>query len=280
MSGASEDAFPFCDLALARRLEMTEAWANLRFVEARARVEPEVGACWSEVAGAYAMYDGVDSPSTQTFGLGLSRMVTDDEMDHIEEFYRSRGAPVFHEVSPLADVALIGLLNRRGYHPLEFTSVLVQPIRSDRPRPESARAAGVQVRLIRDDERELWAQTSALGWSEFTEHAAVILDLARVVASNPDALSFLVEIDGLTAATGAMILRDGVALLAGASTVPDRRRRGAQLALLDERLKYASEHGCDLAMMGAQPGSSSQRNAERNGFRIAYTRLKWRLGPG
>jgi hypothetical protein len=30
-------------------------------------------------------------------------------------------------------------------------------------------------------------------------------------------------------------------------------------------------------MMGALPGSASQRNAERNGFRIAYTRIKWRL---
>ena len=35
--------------------------------------------------------------------------------------------------------------------------------------------------------------------------------------------------------------------------------------------------GCDLAMMGAEPGSSSQRNAERQGFRIAYTRTKWIL---
>jgi hypothetical protein len=30
-------------------------------------------------------------------------------------------------------------------------------------------------------------------------------------------------------------------------------------------------------MMGAQPGSASQRNAERHGFRIAYTRIKWQL---
>jgi hypothetical protein len=28
-------------------------------------------------------------------------------------------------------------------------------------------------------------------------------------------------------------------------------------------------------MMGALPGSPSQRNAERHGFRIAYTRTKW-----
>jgi hypothetical protein len=31
--------------------------------------------------------------------------------------------------------------------------------------------------------------------------------------------------------------------------------------------------------MGAAPGSGSQRNAERHGFRIAYTRVKWKR-PG
>jgi hypothetical protein len=61
--------------------------------------------------------------------------------------------------------------------------------------------------------------------------------------------------------------------------VPDGRHRGAQLALLAARLNVASGLGCDLAMMAALPGSGSQRNAERNGFRIAYTRTKWRLVP-
>jgi hypothetical protein len=86
--------------------------------------------------------------------------------------------------------------------------------------------------------------------------------------------------DGRAIAGGALCIDDGVALLAGASTVPEGRRRGAQLALLDGRLRYAVEQGCDIAMMCAAPGSSSQRNAERHGFRIAYTRIKWRLGPG
>jgi hypothetical protein len=55
------------------------------------------------------------------------------------------------------------------------------------------------------------------------------------------------------------------------------RRRGLQGALLQERMRYAAEHGCDLAMMVAEAGSNSQRNAERKGFRVAYTRLKWKL---
>ena len=54
------------DHSLACRLERTEALANARFVEARARLEPGSGAAWIEVTGAYAMYDGAHSPCTQT----------------------------------------------------------------------------------------------------------------------------------------------------------------------------------------------------------------------
>src|SRR5262249_60217995 len=88
---------------------------------------------------------------------------------------------------------------------------------------------------------------------------------------------FPAEHDGRPIATGALSLRGRVALLAGASTIPEGRGRGAQHSLLAARLAYAVEQGRDLAMMGASPGSGSQRNAERHGFRIAYTRTKWRL---
>jgi hypothetical protein len=66
-------------------------------------------------------------------------------------------------------------------------------------------------------------------------------------------------------------------LFGGSATVPELRCRGLQL--LHERMRYAFDHGCDLAMMVAHPGSDSHRNAERKGFRIAYTRTKWRLCP-
>jgi GNAT superfamily N-acetyltransferase len=276
MDGASERTFPFSDLALARRLETAEARSNAGFVEARAALFPDRGAEWIEAAGVYAMFDGTNSPCTQTFGLGLSKTVTGAEMEIIEEFFRRRGAPVFHEVSPLADAALLALLNERGYRPIEFTSVLVRPIRRDTRRTDSCNER-IRVRLILEEERDLWAQTSARGWSEFTEYADLMLEMARVSAEWSGALSFMAELDGQPIATGALSITDGVALLAGASTIPEGRRQGAQLALLDARLRFASEQGCDLAMMCAQPGSSSQRNAERHGFRIAYTRIKWRL---
>lgn len=61
----------YSDKNLAQQLERTEARSNAHFVEARAAMSPESGVGWIEVAGAYAMFDGEESPLTQTFGLGL-----------------------------------------------------------------------------------------------------------------------------------------------------------------------------------------------------------------
>lgn len=267
----------FSDLSLSRRLERTEARGNAEFVEARAKVFPESGACWIEAAGAYAMFDGVESPVTQTFGLGMFAEPTAEDLARIEEFFRERAAPVFHEVSPLADAPTLALLNGRGYRPIEFTSVMFRVLRPGVRFAERG-AEGVSVRAVGEGEHELWAQTSARGWSE-SGYGDFMLGLAQVSAKRADGLSFLAELDGRPVATGAMSVCEGVALLAGASTVPEARGRGAQLALLDARLRHAAERGCDLAMMCALPGSRSQRNAERQGFSIAYTRVKWGLHP-
>ena len=273
---ADEATQIFSDLSLARRLERAEGRGNAEFVEARARVSPEVGARWTEVAGAYAMFDGVESPLTQTFCLGLFGTATAEDLERVEAFFSERGAQVFHEVSPLADPALLELLNGRGYQPVEFTSVMFRSIRPG-ARFAELRGEEISVRIVGDGEHELWAQTAARGWGETEGLADFILGLAKVGAARADGLSFLAESGGRAVATGALSIHEGVALLAGASTVPEARGRGAQLALLDARLRHAAERGCDLAMMCALPGSASQRNAERQGFRIAYTRVKWRL---
>ena len=276
MNTRAEGSFLFADLTLTRRLERAEARSNAEFVETRARLFPDSGARWIEVAGAYAMYDGVTSPATQTFGLGLFAKVTPADMEQLETFFKENGAPVFHEISPLADLSLLALLNERGYHPMEFTSVMFRPIQRD-VHLTAARNPRIQVRLVSEEERELYAQTAAKGWSEFRELADQLPELMRISAKTPGERAFLAELDGRAIAAGRLIICHGVALLAGASTIPEARNQGAQLALLEGRLRAGAEAGCDIAMMGAMPGSASQRNAERHGFRIAYTRIKWRL---
>ena len=146
---------------LARRLERAEAVANARFVEARARAEPDSGARWMEVAGTYAMYDAPRSPCTQTFGLGLFQMPTP------------------------ADI--IG--------PVEWSSVLYLPLGAWLS-SGSARENSIQVRLVGPEEQELWARTAADGWRDSTDAADLPTSLMRVNAQREDPLSFLAEWEG------------------------------------------------------------------------------------
>jgi GNAT superfamily N-acetyltransferase len=264
------DAYPLSDLSLARRLERCEAKTNAAFVEARARLQPEIAATWMECAGAYALFDGAGSPLTQTFALGMFATPTATDLDTIERFFDERGAEVFHEVSPIAPPETLELLATRGYRPVELSSVMFRPIST-----ASAGDAGrVNARIASAEEVPLWSDVAAEGWREFGV-GDFVRDIGRISASSDGMTAFLAELDGRAIGTGAVGIHDGVAILAGASTIPDARKQGAQRALLAARLAYAAQHGCDLAMMAAAPGSASQRNAERQGFRIAYTRIKW-----
>ena len=239
------------------------------------------------------MFDGQQSPMTQTFGLGLFQPPTADDFEALETFFAERGAPAFHEVSPLADAATFELLNARGYQPVEFTGVMYRGLRGregqewregqeGREGKEGqeghegieGRRGNVIARRAGPGDTEACARAMAEGWRE-AGFSDFIYDMGRVYAASDGIELFLAELDGRAIASGVLSLTDGVAHLAGATTVPDGRRRGAQNALLDARLRFAAEQGCDLALVGAAPGSGSQRNAERNGFRIAYTRVKW-----
>jgi GNAT superfamily N-acetyltransferase len=168
-------------------------------------------------------------------------------------------------------------LNERGYQPIEFTSVMFRPLTREII-PGVPVNPKIVTRIIEPGEEKIWARTSASGWvTEMPEYFDFMNEFGEIGARCAGAKSFLAEIENQPIAAGALFVYDGAALLAGASTVPEGRRQGAQTALLEARLRYAVEHGCTIAMMGASPGSQSQRNAEKNGFRIAYTRTKWQL---
>lgn len=285
----------FMDKHLARRIERTEATINASFIDARlelARSRPAPGSperaaapegephaqeelAWRDFEGTYAMFDGLDSPMTQTFGLGLFEPACDGSLAAIEAFYRARRSPVLHEVSSLAGIETFALLSERGYHPVELSTVLAQPLDEQLVLPPMS--PELTVRFVAPHEAEVWTETSVLGWAVEPNLAGHIRAIAQVAFHNAAVTSFLVERNGKPIATGSLGAHEGVAFFAGASTIPGERGRGAQQALLAARLAEARRRGCDVAMMAAEPGSTSQRNAERNGFRVAYTRTKWRL---
>jgi GNAT superfamily N-acetyltransferase len=267
----------FSDLAVSRRLERAEGHACIAFAEARQRLFPGSGAEWMECGGAYAVFDGIGSPATQSFGLGLFEDLKSATLDAIEQFFLDRGAQVLHEVSPLVGVAALDLLCARHYRPIEISSVLYRPV--EKPAPEER--GNIRVRVTGPEEAQIWAAVNAQGWThEHPELLDFLLQTTAISSARAQSPCFLAELDGQPPAAGSLCVHDGVALFAGAATIPEMRGRGLQAALLRERMRYAFDHGCDLAMMGAEVGGNSQRNAERKGFRVAYTRMKWRLCRG
>ncbi len=51
------------------------------------------------------------------------------------------------------------------------------------------------------------------------------------------------------------------------------RGRGLQTGLLRVRMTAAAAAGCEYAVVVTQGGSASQRNCERLGFRVAYSKV-------
>jgi hypothetical protein len=93
------------DIALARRLERAEGYACRSFAKTAGRLLPERGSAWIECAGTWAVYDGLDSPLTQTFGLGLFEPVTPESLDMIERFFFERGCDVAMMVAEAGSVS-------------------------------------------------------------------------------------------------------------------------------------------------------------------------------
>jgi ribosomal protein S18 acetylase RimI-like enzyme len=83
---------------------------------------------------------------------------------------------------------------------------------------------------------------------------------------------YLASLDGEVVGGGAVRAVGDVAHLCGAATLPAFRRRGVQTTLVGARLVAAAEAGCRLCVTVTQPGSSSQRTMQRQGFALLYAR--------
>jgi hypothetical protein len=247
----------FAGRDLARRIEHAEA-ANSR----------AMGGVCLDVAGGCAVFVGPDSPLTQAVAVGLEGPVREAEIDRLEDFFCSRGAPVSIELAPLADSGFVESLARRGYRLTEFNNVMVR-------RMHGFEAAAVpRVRPMNIDERDLWSYTVGHGFFEQPELTDEEMGIGRVIFTSPGIRCYLgTAEDGDAVGGAAFAARDGVALLFADSTVARFRRRGVQSELIRARLNDAIALGCDLAAASTLPGTGSQRNYERMGFQVAYTRV-------
>jgi GNAT superfamily N-acetyltransferase len=267
---------PLLNLELARRIELAEALAAVEGAETLGRLRPGSGAAVERIAGGFAVYCGVNSPITQAVGMGLNGAVSEEEFNRLENFYRGRREPVRVEACPLADHSFIEQFGKRGYRVTEFSNVMALPLNAaSGTQPWPGPPEWMTIEKIGHDEIDLWTLTVSQGFAEHFPVTQEILEVMKMFALGPSAECYLARVDGKVAGGATLAIRNGVAGLFGASTLPAFRARGVQTALLHTRLTRAAEAGCDLAVSLALPGSTSHRNIVRRGFNVLYMRVKF-----
>ena len=241
--------------------------------EASAARFPELGSSWLEVGGGIAAYVESNSPANGTFGLGMGRTATVTDVRALERFFAERGERALAGICPLAHPSVLHTLSKRGWTPMAFENVLVRELRpaEEFPTPPD----DIEVRVVAtDDERELWAALASNGFSAPDDPLPAELRLARASADIAGSVAMVGYVDGRPAGTGEVAIDGDVAWLTTDATLPQFRRRGVQTALQRARLEVARDAGCTIAVTESLPGSASQRNMERLGFSVVYTRVE------
>lgn len=286
--------WPLMDRALAARLELVEAASAAAYAGSQALTDPGFGPASLELGGgAIAVYCGPDSPISRAIGLGMGNEPFDiASLDRAEAFYRQREHPVPVEVCPLADDGLLSALEARGYVVgAGFRHILIRPLECRLGRRQAPVPTCVSVSQVDKADAEavaLWVEMISLGFAGLNlggeglptagRGSAVDTSIARPTPGQPAVRLLQARADGELAGGGVLELRDDLALLRSQSTMPRFRGRGVQTEIVRQSLALAAAAGCRLAVVQTSPGTGSQRNMERAGFRIAYTKLTVTLG--
>ena len=260
------------DNALARRLESCEEMPQVMYARIFKKTRPEIGAAEEEICGGHMVFAGLGSPIGRVTGAGFDRALTKEDVEQIESFYRERKAPSQVDLTPLHRAEVFEMFKERGYGIAELNNVLYR--RLDPGETYPAPPKGCEIRRSHLEEAHV---TGKIVESAFFPDGApeAFQGLIAPLYQMENARAFVATVDGKPVAcgTGLVISEHCVFALCGAGTLADYRGRGLQTALLRARMDAATKAGCEYAVVVTQGGTTSQRNAERLGFQVAYSKV-------
>ena len=262
----------FVDKAFARRLESVEEMPQVLYARTFQKTRPEIGAAEEEICGGHMIFAGLGSPIGRTTGVGLDRPFTAEDLNRVEQFYRAHKAPSQVDLCPMHEATVFEMFKERGYAIAELNNVLFRKLDAQETFPPPP--ARFEIRRSRLEEADA---AGAIVESAFFPDGApeAFRGLIAPFYQMERALAFVASVEGRLVAcgTGLVIPEHRVFALCGAGTLGEFRGRGLQTALLRARMAAAVEAGCEYAVVVTQGGTTSQRNAERLGFRVAYSKV-------
>lgn len=263
---------------LAKRFEAADSTRMLQIAEKLNRDLGEQKNTHLQVGGIIAINMGgfAYHPQSRCAGLGYGDPDLADKLDAVEAFYEKEGFPPQIDLNPYAGPEIAKELFERGFKPRGFLMVLFEDLdllvakHAADETAEDASRNGITVERVSHDNLGELAKVAAAGFGyppgERTFPAYVGIE---------GTIPMIARIDGQAVACGAVHLHDGLAALYMGATHPDFRNRGCQTALAKALLRAASEAGAgaEIAYVYTEVGGASQRNMERIGFRVAYSKV-------
>lgn len=217
------------------------------------------------VAGGVAAFCGAGDVLTQTLGVGLEPMTSED-WRQLDRLYRGRTEVFEYKLSPLAHPETRQLVAKAAVDVPEFETILVHSLNSildvesewaiDRLRPDEVGA------YVRRSMHWFFGDSPPPGF-EKTIGASI---------SAGGRTTYVVRDGGEIVAGAGLSIGNDFGWLNGGAVDPRYRGRGIHRALIAHRLSKCREQGLSAAAQGALPGSISQVNAQRQGFQIAFSR--------
>ncbi|MBI1881965.1 MAG: GNAT family N-acetyltransferase [Chloroflexi bacterium] len=206
--------------------------------------------------------------------LGLSQ-ADENELGHSANFFGEQNLPFRIEIIPgQLSWALATRLHRFGFCQGSFSAALCGLPQLDLTQPTPA----VSVHEVEPDELGLFLDLYQAGFElprlSSQDKKVVRLWLERDAAHLN---LYLAAVAGSPAGIAILYVKDGLGLLADAAVLPEFRGQGCQTALLRRRIEAAYRKRCELLTSFVEFGSTSHRNVERAGLRVAYTKALWWL---
>lgn len=208
--------------------------------------------------------------------LGLSDESI-DVLDEIIDWYRSQQRVCRFDIAPAhASEKILGALAKAGFYQSGFSNAMYADAQFDN---SYSPPREISVQRIPPGDKDLMTDIYAAGFNLPARTQPPLKDSLKALFGSPAARFYGAHINGKLVATAVLFISDSVGYLASAATLPNYRNQGCQLALVRQRISDAALEQCDLIAAHTGFASAGQRNLEKGGMQVAYTRVVWTKRP-
>lgn len=195
-------------------------------------------------------------------------------VEQIIDFYNEKGIPVQFEVTPAhSSPELLARLHELGLYQSDFHTTLFKPV--DRSSIVEKSTSPILIRELGQSEFDQFADIYTKGFQMPNFLRSGVAQNNEVLHHHPNWTFYLASMMDKPVGIGVLFMKNRVANLAAAATLPAFRNNGVHRSLIQKRINHAVGDSCDLIVGQASFGSVSQNNMERANMKIGYMKVIW-----